>query len=53
MGGLAIMYSVQVNKGGDWVVKGWYETAVEAVKARDWWLNQGCRPENVRVVCDR
>jgi hypothetical protein len=45
-------FNVLVHDGREWVLKSVQETAVKASAARDWYLSQGCKPENVKITQD-
>jgi hypothetical protein len=45
-------FNILVHNGREWVLKSVQETGEAALKARDYFLNQGCKPENVKVIQD-
>ena len=46
------LYCVWLNDGNGWLMVGCVETPDLAVKYRDWYLNKGCRPGNLRITQD-
>lgn len=48
----ARMFCLWLNDGHGWLLKSVQETAMKATAARDWYLQRGCRPDNLRITQD-